>query len=159
MLQLLHELVAEWLCMPYKFRLKEMDAEMEQHETATQSTPGFTQVRRAVGEVDRTEVLYRKELFESPAVADKRVTKEGSPHFSKRLYDVISKEAYSVGTFPLRPGSHHSLAAPQLELLKQACHIFALDDDVVSEVANMKRALLRFLKVSCLARPPAPACT
>ena len=39
------------------------------------------------------------------------------------------------------------LAAPQLELVKQACHIFALDGDVKDEVANMKRALLRILKV------------
>ena len=40
------------------------------------------------------------------------------------------------------------LRGPQLELVKQACHIFALDADVKGEVANMKRALLRVLKVT-----------
>ena len=44
-------------------------------------------------------------------------------------------------------GSHQEFGAPQLELLKQACHVFALDRDVKNEVANMKRALLRVLKV------------
>merc|ERR1712216_467592 len=53
----------------------------------------------------------------------------------------------SLGAFPSRPGTHRDMRAPQLELLKQACEIFALDDQVKAEVGNMKRALLRVLKV------------
>lgn len=187
---MLHELVADLVCLPYKFRLdvmedeleqhkapqkkkgkqsamdtelemgsdREADDEMDEHETSTQSSPGIThtQMRRAVGEVDKTETLFCKELFESPP-ADRRIGKDSSPHFSKRLYDIISKESYSVGLFPLRPGKHLDLGPPQLELLKQVCHIFALDNDVKDEVANMKRALLRFLKVlhmPLMCRPP-----
>jgi len=145
--QVLQELVADVMCMPYKFRLAELDAEMGDQEGASQSTPGLTQRRRAVGEVDKSEVLYSRELFESPEAGVQRVGKEGSPHFSRKLYDLISKESSSIGAYPLRPGTHHVMGPPQLELVKQACQIFALDDDVKNEVANMKRALLRVLKV------------
>jgi len=50
-------------------------------------------------------------------------------------------------TYTAHAGTHHVMGPPQLELVKQACQIFALDDDVKNEVANMKRALLRVLKV------------
>jgi hypothetical protein len=104
-----------------------------------------------IGEVDKTEVLYSRELFQSqddaPLANRQSNTSDGSPHFSRRLYEFVSKESSSYGAFPLRPGTHQMLAAPQLELVKQACHIFALDGDVKDEVANMKRALLRILKV------------
>ena len=49
-----------------------------------------------------------------------RVSPESSPHFSRRLYDFISKESSSLGAFPLRPGTHRDLRAPQLELLSPA---------------------------------------
>ena len=115
---------------------------------------GFTQKRRVIGEVDKTEVLYSRELFQSqddaPLANRQSNTSDGSPHFSRRLYEFVSKESSSYGAFPLRPGTHQMLAAPQLELVKQACHIFALDGDVKDEVANMKRALLRILKVRVL---------
>jgi DNA polymerase epsilon subunit 1 len=150
--QVLHELIADFVCMPYKFRLAEMDAEMEDAQGASQSTPGLTQKRRTIAEVDKTEVLYSKELFQSPDKCEPRLgkDKESSPHFSRKLYEVISKESSSVGKYPRLPGSHQEFGVPQLELLKQACHVFALDNDVKNEVANMKRALLRVLKVVCV---------
>jgi len=101
----LQELVADVMCMPYKFRLAELDAEIGDQEGASQSTPGLTQRRRAVGEVDKSEVLYSRELFESPEAGVQRVGKEGSPHFSRKLYDLISKESSSIGAYPLRPGA------------------------------------------------------
>ena len=146
--QVLHELVADLMCLPFKFRLSELDAcAQERDQDGATSTPGLTQKRRAVGEVDKLEVLYSKELFESPEAGAARVSPESSPHFSRRLYDFISKESSSLGAFPSRPGTHRDMRAPQLELLKQACEIFALDDQVKAEVGNMKRALLRVLKV------------
>jgi hypothetical protein len=147
---MLHGLVADLLSLPYKFRLAELESEMGQHDGVSQSTPGLTQKRRAVGEVDKMEVLYSKELFETPEDATKRVTEESSPHFSRRLYEIISKESNSFGAFHLRPGTYQQVEKllPQLELVKQACHIFALDEDVKNEVATMKRSLLKLLKVS-----------
>jgi hypothetical protein len=61
--QVLNELISEFVCMPYKFRLAELDSELDDHEGASQSTPGLTQKRRAIGEVDKTEVLYSKEVY------------------------------------------------------------------------------------------------
>ena len=36
---MLLELAADFLSLPYKFRLAELDAEIEQHEGTSQSTP------------------------------------------------------------------------------------------------------------------------
>ncbi len=43
---------------------------------------------------------------------------DGTPYFSKRLYDEICKEIVAQ-EFPLRPGSYKDLLNPHLELLKQ----------------------------------------
>ena len=51
MFQVLNELIADFVQMPYSFRLAELDSEMGNGEGASQSTPGLTQKRRAIGEV------------------------------------------------------------------------------------------------------------
>lgn len=50
-------------------------------------------------------MLYSKELFESPDGVAQRVGKDSSPHFSRRLFEIVSKESHSVGLFPQRPGT------------------------------------------------------
>jgi len=54
---------------------------------------------------------------ERVCVGDVRELQEASPYFSRRLYEVISKESNSVGKFPRLPGTPAPQSSPRLLLV------------------------------------------
>ena len=70
----------------------------------------------------------------------------------KKLPKDTTQPNQKADIFPVRPGSYLPLQDPALEFIKYLCLALALDEDIVEQVAILKKNLLRMVDVGDFAK-------
>ncbi|KAL2635827.1 hypothetical protein R1flu_007306 [Riccia fluitans] len=135
-------IVSEYIYIPWKHA---RDEAAKRHEGLVSSTPSITV--GAAADAEASEILFLKEKVKSHFTEKLlKTVRDVQRHLNTKKYDEI-EDLQSAREFPKLAGSHLEMKDAALELIKQVCAVFMLDQRVQHEILVLRKNLLKLVRV------------